>query len=480
MTSMAAMLIDTARIKVAPRIQPGSILLLLTMLVVICVPADLLLLRNGADDAACYAITIGALCAVALAIRIVWSERENHLRLMRIERQHIEAFRNASVSIWMEDWSEVGRIVLESREAGVDLVERFRTDQELVRRLHRTVLVVDVNDATVELVGAPSRAAMIGRLADIVPASAGTFSAWLAALARGDRSYRAESQVMHADGSLRDCIVMALLPVDRAGFERLPISVLDVTNYKADQARLLRAEQDAARVSRLLTVGVLTGSIAHEVNNPLAATITSAEAALRWLARATPDVAEAQDAMHGAITAARRAQDVVDRTRRLVTRGLLETQRVDAAALLECAAAVMARELREARVVAVIRIAPDTPLLDVDPVRVQQVLLNLLQNAVRAARPSDTGRYVHLVAEPHGEWVRITVADNGTGIPAFIRSTLFEPFTTTRAEGMGLGLAVCKACVEVHGGHLWVEDQPPGADTVFHFTLPAAGGEART
>jgi len=450
---------------------PATLLLLLVLAV--CAPADLLLLRNGADEAAWAVMIAGVGCALALAFSIIRAERGRHAKVLEAERLHADAFQYACTSIWVEDWTEVGRALSALRGSGLDPAGYFAANPILVRQLHESVRIVDVNDSTVELMGVGERAALIGRLKDVIPASVHTFDAWLGALARGDRAYRAESLVQRPDGTARDCLVMAALPTDAESFSRLLVSVFDVTDYKADQARLVRAEREVARASRLLTVGVLTGSIAHEVNNPLAAAITSAEAALRWLGRREPDLGEAVAAIEGGITAARRAQDVVDRTRRLVTRERLDTQALDATATLGAAVAVMARELNDGRVIVSTTVRPGLPRMQADPVQVQQVLINLLQNAVRAMR-AEGERLVTLEASPHAEGVCVRVGDNGIGIPPDIRDHLFEPFATTRPDGMGLGLAVCKACVEVHGGRLWVEDVPGQSGTTFCFTLPAA------
>lgn len=452
-----------------------SITVVFALLFVVCAPADLLLLRKGADEAAWAVMIVGMVCAIALSYVAIRAEKERHARVLEAERLHAEAFQHASTSIWVEDWSEVGRTISALRRDAITPSAHFAANPALVRQLHESVRIVDVNDVTVHLLGATDRNALVGRLVDVVPASADTFDAWLAALARGDRTFRAESRVRHCNGTIRDCLVMASLPANESDFNRLLVSILDVTDYKADQARLARAERDVARVSRLLTVGVLTGSIAHEVNNPLAATITNAEAALRWLGRSVPNTGEAIAAIEGAVAAARRAQDVVDRTRRLVTRSTLEAQSLHVPTAIDAAVAIVARELHDAQICVRTEVEQGTPGVQADPVRVQQVLINLLQNAIRAMPLGDGERTVVLRAAPHAEGVCITVRDNGVGIPADIRGRLFEPFTTTRLEGMGMGLAVCKACVEAHGGRLWVDDTPGQAGAAFLFTLPAAG-----
>lgn len=384
-----------------------------------------------------------------------------------------DAFDGLGISVWAEDWSEVGHAIVTLREAGIDPVTYLATTPGALARLHATVRVTDVNSFTLELMGMPDKRALIGPLASVVPESAQTFARWFAALASGERLYRFESRVRRLDGSLRDCLVMAELPQAPEGLSNLLVCVVDITGYKADQIRLALAERAVERAFRASAMGVVTAAIAHEVNNPLAAVVTNAEAALRWLRRPNPDIAEAEAAIVAAIAAALRARDVVDRTRLLLGTASAQTTALETHRVISEAVQFVERELRFGDVALRLDIAAGTPRILADPVQVQQILTNLLLNAAKALAESGGIREITLRAGPHPDGVLIDVADSGAGIPADRLSRIFEPFYSTRQDGMGLGLPICRAAAEAQGGRIWATS-PAGSGARFHLLLPAA------
>jgi signal transduction histidine kinase len=383
------------------------------------------------------------------------------------------AFDGLGISVWIEDWSEVGRAVRALREAGTDPLEHLDTTPGALARLHATVRVKDVNDFTLALMGMQNKQGLIGPLATVVPDSAQTFSRWFAALCRGDRFYRFESQVRQQDGGLRDCLVMAVLPQDPEGLANLLVCVVDITGYKADQLRLAEAERAVERAFRTSAMGVVTAAIAHEVNNPLAAAVTNAEAALRWLRRASPDIAEAEAAIAAAIGDALRARDVVDRTRLLLNNMPAEKVALDPHHVIRNAARFVQLELHGADAALRPEVAPHTPRLLADPVQVQQILTNLLLNAAQTLADHAGPRDIDLCVRPHPAGVLVEVADSGPGIPPDRLTRIFEPFYSTRTGGIGLGLAICRAAAEAQGGRIWATS-PPGRGARFHVLLPAA------
>ncbi|MBU8537324.1 sensor histidine kinase [Falsiroseomonas tokyonensis] len=384
-----------------------------------------------------------------------------------------DAFHGLGISVWTEDWRAVGQAILALRAAGIDPVQHLATAPGELARLHATVQVTDVNNFTLELMGMPDKRMLIGSLAEVVPNSAQTFARWFAALARGDRFYRFESRVRRLDGSLRDCLVMARLPQDPEGLARLFVCVVDITGYKADQMRLTEAERAVDRALRASAMGLVTAAIAHEVNNPLAAVVTNAEAALRWLRRPNPDTVEAEAAIVAAIGDALRARDVVDRTRALLSNAPPRPVALDPHHAIRDAAQFVQRELRLAEATLRLEVMADTPRLLADPVQVQQILTNLLLNAAQALVAHDGLREIALRARPHAAGVLIEVADSGAGIPPDRLLRVFEPFYSTRTDGIGLGLAICRTAAEAQGGRIWVSGAP-GSGACFHVLLPAA------
>ncbi|MET0313502.1 MAG: ATP-binding protein [Hansschlegelia sp.] len=256
-----------------------------------------------------------------------------------------------------------------------------------------------------------------------------------------------------------------------------PIAVFethtDITERTRARQAMLEARAELAHATRVSTLGELTASIAHEVKQPLTAIVTSGEAALRWLRRDVPDLAEASAAVARAVAEGKRAGEIVDRIRSFLTKNATRRANVDLGALLRDAGHLVEHELQMHDVAADAAIAPDLPLVQGDPVQLQQVVINLLLNAAQAMAGREGQRSLAILAYREGEsWIRVDVSDSGPGLPEEIES-VFRPFFTTKTEGMGMGLAICRSTIETHGGKLWAENRA-GGGAAFSFTLPVA------
>jgi C4-dicarboxylate-specific signal transduction histidine kinase len=251
-------------------------------------------------------------------------------------------------------------------------------------------------------------------------------------------------------------------------------------------ARRRRAELEArqrrdelAHVSRVATVGELTSSLTHELNQPLTAIVTNAQAALRFLLRETPDFMEVEGALREIAKDGKRSGEIMHRLRNLLKKSEIDQAPVDLNEVaLEIVALVQA-DFTAAGVSLTHDLARDLPPVLGDRIQLEQVVLNLLANGLEAAKDL-TGRVrtVQVATRKEDEGrAGLTVRDSGPGLSPEILGRVFEPFFTTKAQGMGLGLAVSKSIIEAHGGRLWAEpNQDRGA--VFHLTLPAAGEKA--
>jgi C4-dicarboxylate-specific signal transduction histidine kinase len=241
---------------------------------------------------------------------------------------------------------------------------------------------------------------------------------------------------------------------------------------KAEQAEL-------ARTSKLTTIGAMTASIAHEVNQPLAAVVTNSNAALRWLANREPDLDEARAALKRIIENGHRASKVVGSVRAMFKKDPAERARLNINDLAREVLILAHDNLESNQVTLHTDLRDDVPEVVADRVQLQQVLLNLIVNGAEAmASITDRERLLRVSSDMHGsDGVVITVADCGTGIDPNDINQIFEPFYTTKASGMGMGLAICRSIVESHGGRLWVTPvQPCGA--AFHVAMTGStGGE---
>src|SRR5258705_4319386 len=229
-----------------------------------------------------------------------------------------------------------------------------------------------------------------------------------------------------------------------------------------------------AHANRIATIGQLTASITHEVNQPITAAVTNAQAALRWMSAEPPDFGELSEALAGVIKEGNRASEVIGRTRALIKKA---PPRKDAFSINDAILEVVALTRTEAAnngVLVRTQLAEGLPPVRGDRVQLQQVMLNLIVNASQSMSGVEDGnRELHVSTvsiEPEG--VCVAVRDTGPGLSPESLSRLFEPFYTTKPDGMGMGLSICRSIIEAHGGRLWATRfEPRGA--LFQFTIPA-------
>jgi C4-dicarboxylate-specific signal transduction histidine kinase len=231
-------------------------------------------------------------------------------------------------------------------------------------------------------------------------------------------------------------------------------------------------------MARLTTMGELTASIAHEINQPLAAIVTQSEAALRFLDRDEPDLEEVQDALSSIRQDGMRAGEVIRGLRALAKKSGPQLAKLDIDDVIREVLALARGELLRHDVVLRTELASgERPVLG-DRVQLQQVLLNLMMNSVEAmSGVTERTRELSVsstLAEPGS--VLVAVEDSGTGLDPAVAERMFQPFFTTKPDGLGMGLAICRSIVEAHGGRLWVSPREPhGADV--RFTVPLWGGQ---
>ena len=247
---------------------------------------------------------------------------------------------------------------------------------------------------------------------------------------------------------------------------------ISLVQSRAEEA-LRRAQAELAHVNRVTTVGQLTASIAHEVSQPIAGVVTNAEAALRWLGASPPNLDEIRDALGRILKDGKRAGNVIGRIRGLVKKAPPLKDRFDLNEAVLDVIALTRSEVLKHGVSLETQLATELAPVEGDRVQLQQVILNLILNAVEAFSGIDEGaRELRISTEREASGgVRVTVLDSGPGLDPQSADRLFEAFYTTKPEGMGMGLAICRSIIEAHGGRLWAEaNEPRGA--VFQFTLP--------
>jgi two-component system, LuxR family, sensor kinase FixL len=249
----------------------------------------------------------------------------------------------------------------------------------------------------------------------------------------------------------------------------------DITERKRSQAALEEVQAELAHVSRVTMLGEMSASIAHEVNQPLASITINAEATQQYLAEDPPKVAEARPLVDRIAASVERASNVIRRIRALAKKAAPETVRLDLNEVIEETVPLVRSQAISHRVLLRLRLAPHLPEVLADRIQLQQVVINLVVNAIDAMKDvTDRPREVEIRSQPYeGDKVLIAVQDTGSGIEPDKANRLFDAFFTTKPDGMGMGLSICRSIVGAHGGRIWASaNAGPGATV--QFTLPQA------
>jgi len=249
-------------------------------------------------------------------------------------------------------------------------------------------------------------------------------------------------------------------------------SSTDITERKHAEEALRQAQTDLAHASRVTTMGELTASLAHEVNQPIAAAVTDANTCLRWLTRDQPDLGEAREAASRIVKDATRAADIISRIRLLFKKVSPQRELVDVNEVIREMTILLRNEASRYSISVRTELETDFPLVMGDRVQLQQVFLNLILNAIDAVKDVDGTRELAIKSQrEENDQLLVSVSDTGVGLPPQQADQIFNAFFTTKPHGTGMGLRISRSIVESHGGRMWAADNPPRGAS-FHLTLP--------
>jgi C4-dicarboxylate-specific signal transduction histidine kinase len=251
-------------------------------------------------------------------------------------------------------------------------------------------------------------------------------------------------------------------------------AIVDVTERRRLRREIAQRRDELAHLSRVAVLGELSGSLAHELKQPLAAILSSAQAAQRFSRRGAEGLPELEAALADIVEDTKRASDLIDRLRELFRSGATERRALDLNEVVEQVLTIMRSELSARGLILAVSLAADVPKIIGNPVQLQQVLINLIMNAAEAMRHVDPKNQALVVrtARLGSDRVELCVSDTGHGIPAGDLEHILEPFVTHRKEGLGLGLTVCQTIVEAHGRTVSAENNSDRGAT-FRVVLPA-------
>jgi PAS domain S-box-containing protein len=395
--------------------------------------------------------------------------------LRKSEQRYRHLFQNMPIALWQINVSKLIELFKGLRADGVtDLRAHIDQHPDLLQQLGDAVKIEEVNERMIELLGARDANEVLGlsRFRHIEPE---TFLRGLESRWRGEPGHQQEAKIVTLDGRVID----ALMTATRPGLLNEPgvsvMGIIDITERVRTQEMLQRVQEDFAHAARVSMLGELTASIAHEVNQPLAAIAINAEVVLRLLDRPEPDLADVREMTACVVNDARRAADIIARVRTMAIRQAAEQTLLSVDEIIGEALLFLRHEVQSHGVTVTHHADPAAPTVLGDRTQLQQVFVNLTVNAIHAMAQIETARRIVVIrttlCDP--STLCCSLEDSGPGIKPEHLDHLFDSFFTTKDAGMGLGLAISRSIVEAHGGSIRADNESTFGGARFSFTLPA-------
>ncbi len=380
----------------------------------------------------------------------------------------------STIAFVVVDARERSRKADELRKNGVEDFKAYLSERPADLAALTSAVLLDLNDAAVAMFGGTDKSEFIGspthRFFDpLCPVLKNVSAAYF----DGKHEYHEQARSIRLDGSGFDTIFAAVMRVPNGPHGVWLAAFIDITEELKRRAALDGLKEELAHFSRISMLGEMSASVAHELGQPLSSISISAMAATRFLEREVPDVAAALDAITRISSQAGRARDVMDRIRGMAAHRVTNAVTVPVVDLVRESMQFIRHELERGKITWSVDIPDLQKHIQVDPIQIQQVLVNLLLNAVQILKDSQTRRpAIQVAGHHHSDCYVLEIKDNGPGLPAESLSRIFDSFYTSRPEGLGLGLSICKTLVEAHGGTIVGLNRTDQPGAIFRVTLP--------
>jgi signal transduction histidine kinase len=402
-------------------------------------------------------------------------QRHAHVMLESSERKYRAIFESAGFATWESDWSETMRIASDGKSADLSLGQWLREHPETVTKAVAAAIIRTANPAAIRLFEAESPAELVGAnlCGRYLPEGSDRLATILIQLAAGAPVAESEVRLRTLGNRVIDIVLRVALVPEGSAWTHVIVTAFDVTDRNETRARFEQVSAELAHAARVSMLGQLSASITHEVNQPLTAIINYGKSAKRWLRQDNPDLQEISQCVERMIANGTRAASVVERVRKLARKTAVHAEAVDIVELVEDTISLVQREARASDVNVRFKRTPGLPPILADRVQVQQVLMNLVMNGIQAMRDAEANERelkIEVTADPQGA-VKVAVTDSGTGFAADEQARLFEPFYTTKPDGMGMGLSICRSIIESQGGQISARNNETAGATI-SFILP--------
>lgn len=422
-----------------------------------------------------FAAFLAASLTLAGAIMDITALKEAHAELERSEQRYRHLFTRMPIALLELDASRLVVLFRKLRAEGVeDLGACFDSHPEFLRTCMDALSFQEANERAIQMFGGGAEGFVGRSMADTWKERPDTFRRAMESRYRSETNFEEETRMVTWDGRVVDVLFTTARVGPINDLEVSLVGTIDISQRVRAQQKLQQVQAEFAHAARVSMLGELTASIAHEVNQPLAAIATNGAAGLRWLNRPTLDIVEIRKVIQNIVVDTQRAADIVARVHGMASRKVPQQASLPFDEIIREALLFLRHEM-ESRSVTILH-RPDPTVLQVlcDRTQLQQVIVNLAINAAQAMIQAghDDRRIVISTVTQDATTLCCSVEDNGPGIAGEHVGRLFESFFTTKESGMGMGLPICRSIVEAHGGRIGAEGSATHGGARFWFTLP--------
>ncbi|WP_194481001.1 ATP-binding protein [Bradyrhizobium sp. CCBAU 53338] len=414
---------------------------------------------------------------VFVTINGVSNDDRTTWELRASEERYRQLVQYLPTALWQVDSRRAGEAFDQLKANGVrDIAGHLERNPDLVEHAKDVVRVTDVNRDAVSLFRAHNPADLIKPVRYIFAAAPGLAERVMVAHFEGRRNLIEETRIRAFDGAIIDVLFTVTYPVPPEQLDNTFITMQDISERLNAEQQLRKLQADLSHAGRIATLGELATSIAHEINQPLAAIVTNGETSLRWLARADQNTEKVTQLTSRIVSNARRASDIIHRIRGMAAKHEPEKRLIDLNEVLEEALLFIRHDIDSKAIILSANFGADLPKVLGDRIQLQQVIINLLVNSIQAIVQSGQPiRRIDVKTSIDDEGsVALSVFDNGPGVPGADLSRVFDSFFSTKDAGLGIGLTICQSIITAHGGRIAGANRQKGG-AHFHFTVPVPG-----
>ncbi|MDK1386538.1 ATP-binding protein [Sinorhizobium sp. 8-89] len=434
---------------------------------------------NSIDFASSLRLVV-SLAALSITCALILRNDTAHNQLIQAnsalsesESRYRSIFEESRVALWERDYSLVREFLVSLKAAGVrDFRTHASAHPDVMAEAVSRIRTIAANDAARELIGLPPGEQIPASLQSLVPANMESMAEILDCVFRGRNRFEGKCRIVRYDGSEREVLLSLRFPDDPAAFRRVAVAMFDITHREKTHRALRDAQAELTNAARAATMGAMSASLAHELNQPLGALVVNAQTLVRWLDKDPPDLVAVRGSAERMIRDSQRASDIILNTRNFIKQERRKFEDVSVPDLVEETRALMDHELQRDAVQLTLDVEDSLPTVHAVRIELQQVLINLISNSIHAvAGIPESDRLIQLsLSRKSHEALSLKVRDFGPGMSDGIREKLFAPFFTTKPDGMGIGLSISRATMEGMGGSLTGMNATTGA--VFEMTVP--------